>query len=70
MKMDQYFLYSLSVYLPVPIKFFITHCRLIALQSWMDIATISKLPSADRPELAHSSLKHHGGLTASVIKSL
>jgi len=37
---------------------------------WMDIATSSKITSADRPELGHSSLKHHGGLTAAVIKSL
>jgi hypothetical protein len=28
----------------------------------MDIATISKIPYADRPELVHTSLRHHGGL--------
>jgi hypothetical protein len=36
----------------------------------MDIATSSKMASADRQKLAHSSLKQFGGLIASVIKNL
>jgi hypothetical protein len=36
----------------------------------MDIATRFKITFADRPELAHSSLKHHGGLTAAAIKTV
>jgi len=36
----------------------------------MDIATGSMIPYADRQKLGHSSLKHFGGLTASVIKNL
>ncbi|WP_457552851.1 hypothetical protein [Desulfobacula sp.] len=34
------------------------------------MATSSKITFADRHELAHSSLKHHGGLTASAIFEL
>jgi hypothetical protein len=42
----------------------------------MDMATSSnlkvtrKIIFADRHELAHASLKQHGGLTAAVIKNL
>jgi hypothetical protein len=36
----------------------------------MDMATSSTITFADRHELAHSSLKHHGGLNAAVIFEL
>jgi hypothetical protein len=37
---------------------------------WMDMTTSSKITFADRHKLAHSSLKQHGGLTATVSKNL
>jgi len=37
---------------------------------WLELATGSKIRSTDRPELGHTSRKHHGGLTVPRIKTL